>query len=214
MSGDDMSKLLILGAGGHGKVVAEIAELMNKWNEIAFLDDNKDLKEVNGIPVIGQLNECKKMIGYYDSAFVAVGDNILRLMLINKLQEIGYKVPVLRHPFTSVSKNTVIYEGTVIIAGTVINTNTKIGKGCIINTSSSVDHDCELEDGVHISPGVHIGGTTNIGEYTWVCIGSSISNNINIGTNNIIAAGSAVTRDIENYKLVGGIPARVIKDLK
>lgn len=209
-----MSKLLILGASGHGKVVVEIANLMKQWDEIAFLDDNQELKEVNGYKVIDRLRNYKLYREEYENAFVAIGNNIFRMDLIENLLEEGFKIPVLIHPFTAISSDVQIDKGTVVMAGAVINTNTVIGKGCIINTSSSIDHDCILEDGVHISPGVHIGGTVNIGKCTWVCIGSSISNNIIIGKNAIIASGAAVTKDVPDNVMVAGVPAIFKKNME
>lgn len=206
-----MAGLMILGAGGHGKVVSEIAFLMNKWDEIVFLDDNKDLKNVNGFPVVGGLGDYLNYKDKYEYAFVAIGNNKFRLELIKNIIKDGFTVPILIHPFTYISKSCQIGEGTVIMAGSVINTCSDIGKGCIINTSSSIDHDCILKDGVHISPGAHIGGTTHVGENTWICIGSSIINNITIGNNVVVAAGSVVTRNISNNVMVAGIPAKIKK---
>ncbi|MBS4534479.1 acetyltransferase [Clostridium sp. D2Q-14] len=206
-----MSKLMILGAGGHGKVVAETAELMNKWDEIAFLDDNIELKEVNGYKVIGKLKEYKLYKNGYQYAFVAIGDNELRLNLINELLKIGFKIPILIHPFTSISDKVHLGKGSVIMAGAVINTNSIIGKGCIINTSSSIDHDCILKDGVHVSPGAHIAGNVIVGNKTWLCIGTSLINDIRIGNNVIVASGASVIKDIEDDVLIAGVPARVIK---
>lgn len=209
-----MSKLLILGAGGHGKVVAEIASLMKQWDEIAFLDDKEELKEVNGYKIIDKLKNYKLYKEEYKNAFVAIGNNKLRMNLINNLLMEGFNVPILVHPTAIISKNVKIDKGTVIMAGAVINTNSVIGKGCIINTSSSIDHDCILKDGVHISPGVHVGGTVNIGKCTWVCIGSSIANNITIGKNVIVAAGAAVIKDVPDNVIVAGVPAIFKKNME
>lgn len=209
-----MGKLLILGAGGHGKVVAEIAEYMNKWNEISFLDDNLDLKEVNGHKVIGAISDYKQHRHKYEYAFVAIGNNKLRLSLIEELIKNEFEIPILIHPFTAVSNKVKIDIGTVVVAGAIINTNTSIGKGCIINTTSSVDHDCVVGDGVHISSGANIGGTTTIGKHSWISIGSSVINNINIGENVLVASGASVISDIKDSVLVGGVPAKFIKELK
>ncbi len=209
-----MSKLLILGAGGHGKVVAEIASLMKQWDEIAFLDDKEELKEVNGYKIIDKLKNYKLYKEEYKNAFVAIGNNKLRINLINNLLMEGFNVPILVHPTAIISKNVKIDKGTVIMAGAVINTNSVIGKGCIINTSSSIDHDCILKDGVHISPGVHVGGTVNIGKCTWVCIGSSIANNITIGKNVVVAAGAAVIKDVPDNVIVAGVPAIFKKNME
>jgi len=207
-----MSGLLILGTGGHGKVVADTALITEKWDNIAFLDDRKELNEVMGIPVIGELSDFESFKISYKYAFVAIGNNTVRLKWVEQLIEAGFIIPTIIHPFSFVSKMSNIGEGTIIMAGAVINANTSIGKGCIINTSSSIDHDCVLEDGVHVSPGVHIGGTVNIGKCTWICIGSSIANNITIGNNVIVAAGASVVKNIPDNVMVAGVPA-VIKKL-
>ncbi|OEF96817.1 acetyltransferase [Desulfuribacillus alkaliarsenatis] len=208
-----MANLLILGAGGHGKVVAEVAQSMNKWKDIAFLDDDKDLKHVLGYKVIGEINQYDKYYKHYSHAFVAIGNNKLRLELINELIKKGYTVPTLIHSFTSISATSQIGLGTIVMPGAVINADVKIGNGCIINTSSSVDHDCIIEDGVHISPGVHLGGSVYIGNGSWVCIGANVANNIEIGENVKVAAGAVVINNFKDNVLIGGVPAKIIKTL-
>jgi sugar O-acyltransferase (sialic acid O-acetyltransferase NeuD family) len=214
IGGSEMSKLLILGAGGHGKVIADIALMSGRWKQIAFLDDREELEEVIGIPVIGRLNDYMSFIEEFQHAFVAIGNNKLRIEWIDRLSKAGFNTPAIIHPFSFVSKTSNIGEGTVVMVGAVINANTNIGRGCIINTSSSIDHDCTLEDGVHISPGAHIGGTVNIGKCAWVCIGSSVVNNITIGKNAIIAAGAVVTKNIPDNVMVAGVPAIFKKNME
>ena len=206
----DMNKLLILGAGGHGKVVAETALLTGKWNEVSFLDDKyKNLN--NEKNVVGVLNEYIKFKDIYDDAFVAIGKNYLRLMWINKLLNSGYNVPKIVHPFSFISGKCKIGFGTIVMAGVVVNTNTEVKNGCILNTSISVNHDCVINDGVHLSPGVHIGGTTIIGEKSWICIGANVSNNLSIGRNVVVAAGASVIKNIDDNVMVAGVPATVKK---
>lgn len=204
-----MAKLLILGAGGHGKVVSEIAQLMKQWEEIAFLDDREDISEVMGIPIVGKLADLPVLGSEYEYAFVAIGNNAVRLKWTEELNNIGFKIPILIHPSSTVSTKSYIKEGTVIMAGAVINPDVRIGRGCIINTASTIDHDCILENGVHTSPGAHIGGTVKIGERSWICIGATIINNINIGDDSVIAAGAVVTKDVLSNVLVAGVPAAI-----
>ncbi|MGN7482848.1 acetyltransferase [Priestia megaterium] len=206
-----MAKLLILGAGGHGKVVSEIAQLMKQWEEIAFLDDREDISEVLGIPIVGKLADLSALRSEYEYAFVAIGSNTARLKWTEKLSHHDFKIPTLIHPSSTVSAKSFIEEGTVIMAGAVINPDTKIGRSCIINTASTIDHDCVLQEGVHTSPGVHLGGTVKVGKRTWICIGATIINNINIGCDSVIAAGAVVTKDVLSNVLVAGVPA-VIKE--
>ncbi|MFJ7927798.1 acetyltransferase [Peribacillus sp. NPDC096448] len=208
-----MKNLLILGAGGHGKVVSEIALLSKGWDSIAFLDNRKNIKNASGIPVIGEFDDYSLFINKYKYAFVAIGDNKLRSLWIEILSREGFIIPVLVHPYSSISKTSILGEGTVVMAGAVINADTHIGKGCIINTSSTIDHDCRLSHGVHVSPGVNIGGTVTIGEYTWVCIGSSVINNISIGSNVVLAAGAIVNKNVPDNVLAAGVPATIKKQV-
>jgi len=206
-----MAKLLILGAGGHGKVVSEIALLMKQWKGIAFLDDREDISEVLGIPIVGKLADLPTLRSEYEYAFVAIGSNTARLKWTEKLNHYGFNIPILIHPSSTVSAKSSIKEGTAIMAGAVINPDARIGRSCIINTASTIDHDCILQDGVHISPGAHLGGTVKVGERTWICIGATIINNTDIGYDSIVAAGAVVTKDVPSNVLVAGVPA-VIKE--
>lgn len=203
-----MSKLLILGAGGHARVVREIAELLEKWETISFLDDNPALDFTMGV-----LNDYESLAHVYDSAFVAFGNNALRIEWSNKLRSVGYVVPALIHPLSIISSKSSIGSGTAVMAGSIINANTIVGNDCIINTASSVDHDCHIDDGVHLSPGVRIAGHVNIGTNTWVGIGSIIVNNITVGCDSIIAAGAVVTKDVSDHVMVAGVPAQIKKHL-
>ncbi|WP_169306622.1 acetyltransferase [Cohnella pontilimi] len=206
-----MSGLLILGAGGHGRTVADAALMTGIWDRIAFLDDKEDLEEVSGFPVLGQFNLFPRFLNDFDGAFVAIGNNDLRLKLIIVLQHAGFNVPSIIHPHSSVSKRSKIAAGSIVMAGAVVNTDATIERGCIINTCSSVDHDCYVQEGVHISPGSHVGGTASIGRCSWLCMNSCIGNNRKVGKNVIVAAGSIVIKDVPDDVMVAGIPAIIKK---
>ena len=145
-------KLIIIGASGHGKVVADIAIKMNKWQSIAFLDDDESIKTSMGLEVIGKTAHA---FSYKDEAdyFVAIGSNTTREKIQKKLIEQRLNVVSLIHPSVVIGKDVEIGIGSVVMAGVVINSSSRIGNGCIINTSSSLDHDNVIEDYVHISPG-------------------------------------------------------------
>lgn len=200
-------KLLIIGASGHGKVIADIALKMNRWKSIAFLDDNESIKVSMGIEVIGKSVDAIKYIKDYD-IFVAIGNNAIRERIQEKLEYQGASMPVLIHPKAVIGKQVELGFGVVIMAGVVINSCTKIGKGCIINTGATIEHDNLIEDYVHISPGVHTAGTVKIGKGTWIGIGSIISNNVNITSNCKIGAGAVVVKDINTAGTYVGVPAR------
>ncbi|MDV5067654.1 acetyltransferase [Bacillus sp. W1] len=206
-------KLLIIGAGGHGKVIADIALKMNKWEYIAFLDDSENVKISMGIEIIGKSTGVLKYIKDYD-IFVGIGNNTIREKIQEQLEFQGASIPVLIHPHAVIGKQVFLEAGTVVMAGAIINCCTKIGKGCIINTASTIDHDNVIEDYVHVSPGVNLAGTVSIGRNTWLGIGSVISNNINIIDNCKIGAGAVVIKDITESGTYVGVPARRIQDEK
>ena len=133
--------LIIVGAGGHGRVCADIALKMDQWDTVAFLDDDPELMTSMDIFIIGTTHDVERFIPHYD-VFVALGDNELRKDVQSKLEGLGANVPVLCHPRATIGQWVSVGSGSVIMAGSVINPCTTIGHGCIINTGSTVDHDC------------------------------------------------------------------------
>lgn len=202
-------KLLIIGASGHGKVVADIALKMNKWKSIAFLDDDESIEFSMGIEVIGKSIEAFRHINDCE-IFVAIGNNETREKIQGSLEAKGASIPFLVHPTAVIGRDVELASGAVFMAGVVINSSTKIGKGCIVNTGATIDHDNFLGDYVHLSPGVHLGGTVKIGRNTWLGIGSVVSNNLEITEGCIIGAGAVAVKDITEPGTYVGIPARRI----
>ena len=197
--------LLIMGAGGHGKVVADCAEAVG-WKEIFFLDD-KQINPVLGYPILGSFSEAEKCYNPGISTVVALGDHEYRMRWILRLLDIGYDVETILHPKAWISPHASIDAGCVAFAGAVVNAGARIGLGCILNTGCSVDHDCVLEDGVHISPGAHLGGNVTVGAGSWVCVGASVGHGVTIGKACVIAAGAAVVEDVPDGALAGGVPS-------
>ena len=205
-----IKQLVIVGASGHGKVVADIAMKMNRWESIVFLDDDISIKKLIGLDVVGTTIEA---INYKDKAdfFVAIGNNKTRKKIQENFIVQGLNIVTLIHPNAVIGTDVEIGIGTVIMAGVVINSSTRIGNGCIINTSSSVDHDNEIKDYVHLSPGVRTAGNVTVNRITWLGIGSVVSNNVYICEECKIGAGAAVVGSIEQPGLYLGVPARKIK---
>lgn len=200
-------KLIIIGASGQGKVCADIALKMNKWDEIAFLDDNPQIKSVLGLEVVGNTKDAIKHVDKCDF-FVGIGDNETREKIQKKLEKIGANIPVLIHPNAVIGEDVQIGIGTAVMPGVVINCSTRIGKGCIINTGATIDHDNIIEDYVHISPGVNLAGNVRIGSKTWIGIGSVVINNINISNKCLIGAGSLVIKNITTPGKYVGSPIK------
>lgn len=203
MEGTTVKRLVIIGASGHGKVVADIA-VRNGYEEIVFLDDEEDVRECAGFLVIGKTCEAGKMDG---DKIVAIGNPKIR----ERIQEGLTDVVTLIHPDAAISRRVTIGTGSVVMAGAVINSDAVIGKGCIINTGASVDHDCKIEDFAHISVGAHVAGTCCISRRTWIGAGATVSNNVNICGDCMIGAGAVVIKDIDKPGTYVGSPARKIK---
>ncbi|MDE6784686.1 MAG: acetyltransferase [Ruminococcus sp.] len=199
-------KLAIIGASGHGKVIADIASL-NGYEEIVFYDDNAD--KVHGIayPVIGK---CCDTIPDEFEVFVAIGNADIRRKFMNQFD--SHFIPTLIHPAAVIAEGVSIGQGTVIMAGTVVNPCVRIGKGCIINTCSSIDHDCSLGDYVHVAVGSHLCGTVEIGSSCWIGAGATVSNNITICEDCMIGAGAVVVKNIKTQGTYVGVPAHIIKE--
>lgn len=205
-------KVIIFGASGHARVIADIIKKSND-EIIGFLDDNADIQGKTIFDekiVLGDTSE-KSVKKYSDCYFIiGIGSNRVRKIISKKYPNLKWYTAI--HPSSIIASDVSINEGTAIMAGTVINTGTIVGKHCIINTSSSIDHDNILEDYVHISPGSHLAGTVKIGEGTWICAGVTVVNNVSIGNNNIIGAGATVIKDVdENNSTFVGVPIKKIK---
>ena len=205
-----MKKVIILGAGGHAKVIADIIEKSGD-EVIGFLDDNVDIQGkviFDGRKVIGKIND---VINYKDDyVVIGIGNNKIRKMFAEKYPSLNWYTAI--HPNAVIGKEVKIGKGTVVMSGVIINPGTFVGNHVIINTSSSVDHDNIIGDYVHISPGSHLAGTVTVGEGTWICSGVTVINNIMINKNNIIGAGSVVIHDIDNENgTYVGVPVKILK---
>lgn len=207
------NKLIIIGAGGHGKVVADIA-IKNQFEVLGFLDDDTSKINNGKYKIIGTVHDMDNISKNIDISmnkiyfFVAIGNNKTRENIAKLLEQKGLNQTILIHPSAVIDETVDIGEGTVVMANAVINAECKVGKGCIVNTSSSIDHDCIIGDFVHISPGVHIAGSVQIGKRTWMGIGSNTINNISICENCIIGASSLVSKNIIEEGTYLGTPCR------
>ena len=199
-----MDQLLIIGAGGHGRVVADIARLTGRYQHIAFADD-ADISSSGGYPVICKTEEAAQRIGDWDMV-VAIGNNAVRKRLSEQLAACGARLATLIHPTAVVAAGVPIGPGSVVMANAVINCGSTVGKGVIVNTAATVDHDNVIGDYVHISPGVHLGGTVTVGNEVWLCIGAAVSNNLSICDGCVIGAGAVVIKNIAEPATYSGVP--------
>ena len=202
--------IAILGAGGHGKVVADIAQSVG-WNEIVFFDD------VIGESLIcdrwrveGTSQSLEGRLSEFSGIFVGIGSNSIRREKLFWLKGISAHILTLVHPSAVIGSDVKIGVGSVVMPGVVVNIDTKIGMGVILNTRCSVDHDCDLGDGVHIGPSASLAGSVKVGAESFIGIGASIKQQINVGSNVTVGAGAAVVRDLPNGITALGVPARQI----
>ena len=200
-----MKKLMIIGAGGHGRVIADIAQKLG-YSEISFLDDGNVTTNMN-LLVLGKIEEWKKYIDSY-VFFVAIGNGRTRERVLQMLLDGGAKVETLIHPSAIIGYGVTLGTGCAVMAGAVINPCVKIGKGGIVNTCASVDHDCILGDYVHVAIGAHLAGDVNVGDYVWIGAGATIKESLTLCTNSIIGAGATVVKNITEEGKYIGTPAR------
>lgn len=205
----DFDRCLLLGAGGHSRVVADTLLAINPDADIAMLDGlYPRIVENGGYPVIGNIDRLAELSVRYPTGLAAIGKANDRLALIERLESLGYSVPALIHPASWVSRNVDLGGGTVILAGAIVQTGTRIDRGCILNTGSSVDHDCTLAEGVHIAPGARLAGGVTVYDRAWIGIGSAVKENLSIGSDAVVGAGAAVIHDVSSGQTVAGVPAK------
>lgn len=205
-----MKSLAILGASGHGKVVAEAA-LASGWDGVDFYDDAwPEKRRIGKWVVSGDTAALIKAVSRFEGVIVAIGGNAVRTDKMALLRSAGALLATVVHPAATISPSTILGEGTVVMAGVIVNADVVIGRGCILNTSCSIDHDCVLGDGVHVSPGVHLAGDIRIGELSWVGIGASVRQGVAIGRAALVGAGAAVVHDVADNLTVVGVPAKVL----
>jgi sugar O-acyltransferase (sialic acid O-acetyltransferase NeuD family) len=210
-------RVLIIGAGGHGQVVADIllrmrdADLGN--TPVGFLDDRKDLvgQTLLGVPILGAIADHNNI--QHDAIIVAIGVNETRKRVFQLLQQKGQAFAIAQHPMSIVAPDVQIGAGSMICAGAVINTGTTVGAAVILNTGCTIDHHNHIGNYVHIAPGTHLGGEVEVGEGALIGIGATVMPRKRVGAWSIVGAGALVHRDVPARSVVVGVPCRVIKKL-
>lgn len=194
--------MFLFGASGHGKVIAEIAELVG-YKIDGFFDGDQQKTTILDYKIHHNIPE------HPIDLVISIGNNNIRKKIVN--QNSHFKYLTLVHPSSSLSKRAILGEGTVVMAGVSINSDVQIGKHAIINTNASVDHDCIVEDYVHISPNSALAGNVRVGEGTHIGIGSCVIQGITIGKWCTIGAGAVVIKDVPDGATVVGNPGKIIK---
>lgn len=209
------TRLLIVGAGDHGRVVADCAEQLSRYDTIEFLDDSfnhdDEATHVSGNwPVLDKVDQWQKYTSRTDF-IVAFGNNQLRLSTHEHLRDNGVSLASVIHPNTVISQYSKIGAGTVVLAGAVVNFNSVIGEACIINTLASVDHDCSIKNGVHLAPRSSLAGGVSVGDLSWLGIGCVVIEYKSIASNIHVGAGAVVIKNLEHVGVYVGNPARKLQ---
>ena len=205
-----MKQLALLGASGHGKVVADAA-LAAGWQAVVFFDDAWPGVSVNGHwPVVGNTAALLERLNEFDGVLVAIGNCAVRWQKQQTLQAAGARLVTVVHPHACVSPFARLGAGTVVMGGAVVNVDAVVGEAGIINTGATVDHDCTLAHAVHISPGAHLSGNVTVGACSWVGVGATVRQGIRVGAGVIVGAGTVVVQPVADGLTVIGNPARTM----
>ena len=198
-----MNRLIIIGAGGHGKVIADAA-LKNGYTNICYIDDHAT-GDVMGFPIIGTSADIERLNDGITDFIIGIGNNAVRKTIA---EEYNVNWVSIVHPSAQIAFNAEIGKGSVVMANAVVNACATVGEHCIINTGAIVEHDNVIENYAHISPNVALGGTVRIGSLTHVGIGATVKNNTEICSECTIGAGAVVVKNIKEPGTYVGVPIR------
>ncbi|OFY18594.1 MAG: hypothetical protein A2W98_05010 [Bacteroidetes bacterium GWF2_33_38] len=208
--------IVVIGSSGHARVIISMIESIKKYNIVGLIDSYKEVgTKINGYEIIGNEEDLPMLYKKHIllGGVVAIGNNWNRYKMVNKIIQITpeFNFISIIHQSAIISPNITIGNGTVIMPGVIINSNANIGSNCIINTQSLIEHDCQICDFASIAPGVKMGGNTVINQKTAIGIGTTIIEKITIGRESIVGAHSLVIRDVPDYQVWFGIPAKYVK---
>lgn len=205
---------VIIGAGGHGRVVLDILRAGGEFTPAAMLDANASLHNtsINGVPVIGSVNLLPKLAAQrIRHAIVAIGDNRVRASYAQLVLQANLELVNAIHPSAIVSSTAKVGLNVVIAAGAIVSTDAHLADSAVVNTGAIVDHECRVGRAVHISPGVVLAGRVHVEEGAFIGIGARVIPCMRIGGHATVGAGAVVIEDVPPHATVVGVPARVVK---
>jgi sugar O-acyltransferase (sialic acid O-acetyltransferase NeuD family) len=208
--------IVLLGASGHAKVVADAVRREGRWQLAGFLDQNARPGQRHfGAPVLGTEADLPRLAAELSLAgiFVAIGDNHTRSQAVQRIRSSCPQLLFVSivHPAATVAEGVLISEGSILMAGATVNADARIGAHCILNTNSSFDHDSTLADFASLAPGVTTGGNVQIGTCTAISLGASVIHGVKIGEHVVVGAGATVLADLPDHVVAYGTPAKVIR---
>lgn len=205
-------KVLVVGAGGHGRVVADVIHEAGLAKEVAFVDDRYPALSQSGPwRVVGTIAEVPTLSGQHDAFALGIGAWQARSRVWQMLNGLGVRILTAVHPRAAVSRHALLGEGTIVCAGAAVVIGAELGRGCIVNTGATVDHDCRLADWVHVCPGAHLCGDVRVGQGSWIGAGSVVRQGVRIGEAATIGVGAACVHDVPPGVVAVGVPARPLR---
>lgn len=185
-------RLLVVGAGGHGRSVAEAAELSGQFDLVGFLDDSLPAGEtVLDLTVLGPVTSMAQHMAVAAQAIVAIGNNAVREKLMQQLTEAGFERATVVHPRAFVSPSAVLGKGSAVMAGAILGTQARLGVGSIVNCGAVVDHHATVEDFGHLGVNASMAGGTVLGRGAWMQAGSALGYGVKVGAGDVLLPGSA-----------------------
>ena len=207
-------KIIIIGAGGHGRVVLDILRNNHHFELAGFLDSNPALhrNHIEELPILGDISIINNLADQgITAAIVAIGNNQIRQKYAKILENDGFQLINAIHPTAHIAQNASLGKNIVACAGVTVSPHVSIADSVICNTGSTIDYECEIHNAVHICPGVHLAGRVKVKSAAFIGIGSNIIQGLTIGESSIIGAGSVVLKNVPDYSTVVGVPAAVVK---
>ena len=205
-------RLIVVGAGGHASVVIDVARLAIAGCEIVGVLDDAPSRdhEVSGVRVLGATGEIGRFA--HDAVAIAIGDNVARAWLFERLRAADENFPTLIHPSATIARSASVGAGTVVLAHAVVNAAAVVAEDVIVNTAATIDHHCLVESHAHLAPGVHLAGLCRVGEGATIGIGAVLAPGVSVGARTMVGAGAVVLEDLPSDVVAFGVPARVVRE--
>ncbi len=209
---------VIVGCGGHGRVVLDVVRNARRFEPVCFVDSNEEFhgRHVDGIPVVGSVDELPRLreTQRIEHAIVAIGDNGVRRKFAERIDSFGFQLISAVHPSANVALNANLGRNVVVAAGALVCAHAQIGDSVILDTGCIVDHESMIGTGTHVCPGARIAGRVVIESGAFVGIGSTVIQNLRVGYESVIGAGAVVIRDVAPLSTVVGVPAREVHKME
>jgi UDP-perosamine 4-acetyltransferase len=208
-----MEKIVVVGTGGHARVVVGVLKHLRRYEIVGCLDQKKHnhREKISGVPVIGTWADLRKIFKRQTKkAALAIGDNKQRRAMQRTAEKMGFVLPALIHPRTKIEPTARIGAGAVVCTGAIIAAEAVIGKGAIVNSGSIIDHETVVGAHAHVAPGCAIAGRVKVGDGAFVGIGSKVIDGVRIGSSAVVGAGAVVIKNVRSRATVAGVPAKEI----